>query len=352
SFYKLNPKLARLKKDNGLLKSKQDHIFDKLCSSRFVMLQAINGLIATILNTCLHREDSRKMIESCLSLVNVYNHLMGLSYKKYVAKFNIGSNTYPTTNLAKSRVEVNCQRLINCLVTVYSPEDNSDADSGSSGEDLEIYQMKQAKSLIEVNNRNNKKLNEIMSGQNSDTDVPYTSLLTNECILENIMNSDGYDFAVMLQELVTLNNQCEVTWDYILGAPIEDLPITRRLASSWEMNDFFRIAHSDMQACMEQLLNLRFADHSVTIEAVRIAHSDMQACKEQLLNLRFADHSVTIEAVRIAHSDMQACMEQLLNLRFADHSLLADFNEVRSWLNECKPLSTAGRKQMLQNEVL
>lgn len=30
-------------------------------------------------------------------MVNIYNHLMGLSYKKYVAKFNIGSNTYPST---------------------------------------------------------------------------------------------------------------------------------------------------------------------------------------------------------------------------------------------------------------
>ena len=66
SFYKLNPKLARLKKDNGLIFSKHDHIFDKLCSIRFVMLQTIHGLITTILNTCLHREDSRKMIESCL----------------------------------------------------------------------------------------------------------------------------------------------------------------------------------------------------------------------------------------------------------------------------------------------
>lgn len=33
----------------------------------------------------------------------------------------------------------------------------------------------------------------------------------------------------MLQELVTLNNQCEVTWDYILGAPIEDLPIVEQI---------------------------------------------------------------------------------------------------------------------------
>lgn len=66
SFYKLNPKLARLKKDNGLVQSKHDHIFDKLCSSRFILMQAIHGLIDTILSTCLHRDDSRKMIESSL----------------------------------------------------------------------------------------------------------------------------------------------------------------------------------------------------------------------------------------------------------------------------------------------
>lgn len=33
------------------------------------------------------------------------------------------------------------------------------------------------------------------------------------------------------------------------------------------MKDFFRIAHNDMQACMEQLINLRFADHTITIES-------------------------------------------------------------------------------------
>lgn len=41
---------------------------------------------------------------------------------------------------------------------------------------------------------------------------------------------------------------------------------TRRLANAWEMNDFFRITHNDMQACLEQLVNLRFADHTVIIE--------------------------------------------------------------------------------------
>ncbi|XP_026330699.1 uncharacterized protein LOC113238160 isoform X1 [Hyposmocoma kahamanoa] len=498
SFYKLHPKLARLKKDNGLLLSKHDQIFDKLCASRFIMLQCINGLINIILNTCLHREDSRKMIESCLSLVSIYNHMIGLSYKKFAIKFSICSNTYPNTIsetkpitltkivqvLAKSRVEINCHRLINCLVRVYKPEDNSDNDSSSStAESLEIYhtltkhitppataslsvekrreafiehkkaKMKQARSLIDTKNEHNKKVKAIT--QNSDGDIPYTSLLTNELALEDIFCNEenvngilqseemyieilldtvanmspkllgpngvrklksgrvhaskkaahkvteyyqnvlwgdvgsclehivlwwtsyplatrspntsqnlrewlfmtfndnntpelvlaalriladalgchvtstswdkhfgatlttnlkpislktypdlslyisectisGANFALMLQELVTLNNQSEVTWDYILGAPLEDLPIveqipilhrldhsihtyrlwclaeTRSLANMWNMDDFFRVAHNDMQACMEQLLNLRFADHTATIESGKI----------------------------------------------------------------------------------
>ncbi|XP_073946184.1 uncharacterized protein [Choristoneura fumiferana] len=503
SFYKLNPKLARLKKDNGLVQSKHDHIFDKLCSSRFILMQAIHGLIDTILSTCLHRDDSRKMIESSLSLVSIYNQMIGLSYKKFVSRFSICSNTYPNTIsetktitltkmvqvLARSRVEIDCHRLINCLVKMYKPEDDSDNESGSSNaESIEIYhtltkhitpptssmsremtvdmrreafidnkkaKMKQAQSLVELKNEQNKMITEALTGQNSDCEIAYTSLLTNQCVLENIFNADdnvnsilqseeifveilldtvanmaptmlgtngirklksgrvqtskkaakkvteyyqnilwgdvgsclehivlwwssfplairspntsqnlrewlfatfksnntpelvlaalrmladalgchvtstswdklfgdtlvtdltptslkkypdlsvyvtectasGANFALMLQDLVTLNNQCEVTWDYILGAPLEDLPIveqipilhrldhsihtyrlwclaeTRRLANMWAMDDFFRIAHNDMQVCMEQLVNLRFADHTSTIESGKI----------------------------------------------------------------------------------
>ncbi|KAJ8719611.1 hypothetical protein PYW08_011786 [Mythimna loreyi] len=451
------------------------------------------------------------MIESCLSLVGIYNDLIGLSYKKFAAKFNIGSNSYPniiseTKNLtltkivqvlSKSRAEINCQRLINCLVKVYQPAHNSDNDSSSSSaESLEIYhtltkhitpptstmsrhtvdkrrdafivnkklKMKQAQSLIELKNEHNKRLNELVTTQNSDAEVPYLSLLTNEYTLVHIFNSEdninsilqseemyieilldtvahmspnllgtngvkklkngriqaskkaahkvteyyqnilwgdvgsclehivlwwshyplamrspntsqnlrewlfatfnvnntpelilsslriladalgchvtstswdkyfgatlttnlhlttlkvnpeislyitestesGANFALMLQALVTLNNQCEVTWDYILGAPLEDLPIveqipilhrldhsihtyrlwclaeTRRLANLWEMRDFFRIAHNDMQACMEQLINLRFADHTVTIESGKIGEHENVCAK-------------------------------------------------------------------------
>ncbi|XP_022112397.2 uncharacterized protein LOC110991368 [Pieris rapae] len=499
SFYKLNPKLARLKKENELMLSKHDHIFDKLCSRRFIMCQAINNLITTILSTCLRREDSRKMIESCLCLVGIYNNLTGLSYKKFSAKFNVCSNTYPNAIsetkpitltkivqiLSKSRTEVNCHRLIHCLVQMYKPEEHQDNASSSSADSLEIYhtltkhitppsssvskidinkrrvafienrkaKMKQAQSLIEPKN-GHKKLTQVLNPQNSDSEIPYTSLLSNECVLDVLLNEEnvnsilqseevyievlldtvanisplllgnkgvkklksgklqaskkaaqkvteyyqnilwgdvgnclehivlwwssvplatrspsvsqnlrewlfsifnvnntpdlvlsalriladalgchvtstswdkhfgatlttnlritslavypglsiniteatetGANYAVMLQELVSLNNHCEVTWDYIMGAPLEDLPIveqipilhrldhsihtyrlwclaeTRRLANNWAMDDFFRIAHKDMVACMEQLNHLRFADHTLTIESGKI----------------------------------------------------------------------------------
>lgn len=51
--------------------------------------------------------------------------------------------------------------------------------------------MKQAQSLIEMKNEHNKKLNELVTAQNSDAEVPYLSLLTNEYALENIFNTEG-----------------------------------------------------------------------------------------------------------------------------------------------------------------
>lgn len=50
--------------------------------------------------------------------------------------------------------------------------------------------MKQAQSLVEPKN-GHKKIAEILNPQNSDADVPYTSLLTNECVLDNVYNNDG-----------------------------------------------------------------------------------------------------------------------------------------------------------------
>lgn len=51
--------------------------------------------------------------------------------------------------------------------------------------------MKQAQSLVQMKNEHNKKLNELVTAQNSDTEVPYLSLLNSEYALENIFNTEG-----------------------------------------------------------------------------------------------------------------------------------------------------------------
>lgn len=39
----------------------------------------------------------------------------------------------------------------------------------------------------------------------------------------------GSSFADMLHDLVTLSNQCEVTSEYIMGAPVEELPLVEQI---------------------------------------------------------------------------------------------------------------------------
>ncbi|GBP09111.1 hypothetical protein EVAR_4003_1 [Eumeta japonica] len=434
SFYKLNPKLARLKKEDGLIISKHDRVFDKLCSKRFILLQTLYALIMTILNNCLHREDSRKMIEIAFSTLT-----------KHIT---------PPTSTASRQLTVEKKR--EAFI------ENKKA------------RMKQYKSLIEMKNEENIVICNIINIQNSDSEIPYISLLNKETVnsilqseeiyieilldtavnmapallgrdgikklksdrvvgvaqaskkmarkvtelYQNVLWSDvggclehivlwwspntsqnlrewlmtfnsnntpnlilsalriladalgchvtstlwdkhfgatlttnlkptsmkmhpdlslyvtectesGANFALMLQELVSLSNQCEVTGDYILGAPLEELPIveqipilhrldhsihtcrlwclaeTRRLADMWAMDDFFRVTHSDVRACLEQLVNLRFADHTVTIESGKIGvHENVCAQMREKL----------VSEVRVNIQKLKEAPEEITNV--------------------------------------
>lgn len=51
--------------------------------------------------------------------------------------------------------------------------------------------MKQCKSLVDINNIKDHKLKEIASGNNSDSDIPYTYLLTNDVVMDTVCNSAG-----------------------------------------------------------------------------------------------------------------------------------------------------------------
>ncbi|RZC41876.1 coiled-coil domain-containing protein 142, partial [Asbolus verrucosus] len=100
----------------------------------------------------------------------------------------------------------------------------------------------------------------------------------------------GKLFCNVLQDLVMLCNQCEVTPDWIMGAPLEELPLveqipvlhrldhsihttrlwaaseTKKIANNWNVDVFFMITHSDIVNCLSQLNSLRFTDHTTEIE--------------------------------------------------------------------------------------
>lgn len=57
--------------------------------------------------------------------------------------------------------------------------------------------MKQAQSLVEPKN-GHKKLAEVLNPQNSDSEIPYTSLLTNECVLDVLLNEGVLFLNIMI----------------------------------------------------------------------------------------------------------------------------------------------------------
>ncbi|XP_018563255.1 uncharacterized protein LOC108904989 [Anoplophora glabripennis] len=104
----------------------------------------------------------------------------------------------------------------------------------------------------------------------------------------------GKLFSNVLQDLVMLCNQCEITPDWLVGAPLDELPLveqipvlhrldhtihttrlwaaneSKKIANTWNMKAFFAVIHTDITNCLGQLNNLRMADHTIEIEKGRM----------------------------------------------------------------------------------
>ncbi|XP_056647608.1 uncharacterized protein LOC130452384 [Diorhabda sublineata] len=100
----------------------------------------------------------------------------------------------------------------------------------------------------------------------------------------------GKLFANALQDLVMLCNQCESTPDWIVGAPLDELPLVeqipilhrldhsihttrswcinecKKLVNAWNVSAFFAVIHEDIVNCLDQLNNLKLADHTNEIQ--------------------------------------------------------------------------------------
>ncbi|XP_050302456.1 uncharacterized protein LOC126740468 [Anthonomus grandis grandis] len=97
----------------------------------------------------------------------------------------------------------------------------------------------------------------------------------------------GQSIFNLLQELVVLSNLCEVTTDWIIGAPLDELPLVeqipvlhrldhsihttrlwvinecRSLANNWSVKEFFEITHVNTVNFLSVLTDLRLNDHSM-----------------------------------------------------------------------------------------
>ncbi|KAK9886110.1 hypothetical protein WA026_014898 [Henosepilachna vigintioctopunctata] len=107
---------------------------------------------------------------------------------------------------------------------------------------------------------------------------------------ENSTNQEtGRLFCETLEDLVNLCNQCEHTPDWIIGAPLDELPIveqipvlhrldhsihttrlwaikeSRKYAHNWNVSAFFKIICNDVVSCLSNLDKLKLEDHTTAI---------------------------------------------------------------------------------------
>ncbi|XP_066581937.1 coiled-coil domain-containing protein 142 [Prorops nasuta] len=100
--------------------------------------------------------------------------------------------------------------------------------------------------------------------------------------------STGQMFAEVFQLLVRLSNECEVGGEWVIGAPLMELPLSEQIvvlhrldhsahtarlwamqeakiiAHTWDLDVFFLIVKGDIVNCLEELSYLKLADHTVS----------------------------------------------------------------------------------------
>ncbi|XP_018334687.1 uncharacterized protein LOC108743606 isoform X2 [Agrilus planipennis] len=220
----------------------------------------------------------------------------------------------------------------------------------------------------------------------------------------------GRLFSTMLSNLVYLCNQCEVTNDWILGAPLDELPLVEQIPIFHRLGqlDDLRMAchlpeiqkgglgvHVEVCAKMREKLISEVKENHEKLKAapklcvdnlckicrtVSLAHLQMifpnnkywkqvgqkmpdqpSPYIEQYLNEVLAPLLMATHDVNISNMVLKIMCECLLDHIYANkikfshygaYQLLTDFYSIGTWIVNCKDISQETRKKMLRNEVL
>ncbi|KOX80150.1 hypothetical protein WN51_08327 [Melipona quadrifasciata] len=120
--------------------------------------------------------------------------------------------------------------------------------------------------------------------------LAYTSAFKCQSKASSTEGSDtGQMFVELFQLLVRLSNECEAGGEWVIGAPLMELPLSEQIvvlhrldhsvhtarlwilqeakiiAHTWELDVFFLLVKGDIVNCLEELSYLKLADHTNTL---------------------------------------------------------------------------------------
>lgn len=96
-------------------------------------------------------------------------------------------------------------------------------------------------------------------------------------------------FAQVFQLLVNLSNECEISGEWVIGAPLMELPLSEQIiilhrldhsihtmrlwasheskiiAHTWDLESFFLLVKGDLNNCINQISYLKLADHTAAL---------------------------------------------------------------------------------------
>ncbi|KAF3426589.1 hypothetical protein E2986_02670 [Frieseomelitta varia] len=123
----------------------------------------------------------------------------------------------------------------------------------------------------------------------------------------NMRGSDtGQMFVELFQLLVRLSNECEAGGEWVIGAPLMELPLSEQIvvlhrldhsvhtarlwivqeakiiAHTWELDVFFLLVKGDIVNCLEELSYLKLADHTNTLSTNSVS---VQKCSAKCVDI-------------------------------------------------------------------
>ncbi|XP_032680004.1 coiled-coil domain-containing protein 142 [Odontomachus brunneus] len=144
----------------------------------------------------------------------------------------------------------------------------------------------------------------------------------------------GQMFIELFQLLVTLSNECEVGGEWVVGAPLIELPLSEQIvvlhrmdhsvhtarlwaiqeaktiAHTWDLDVFFLLVKGDIANCLEELSYLKLADHTTALESTNSLSVQVYVCTKMRAKI-VSEVKANVELLQICSAQ---CIDTLAKI--------------------------------------